>query len=134
MLTITMPAILFPAISLILLAYTVKLIHLGGLVRTMKSQYMQSHNEALLSQLANLRKRIYLIRDMQALGIGSFIFSVFCMLLLFVGYLEIAKYSFGVSLVLLLIALFLSFREIYISAAALKIEIEGLEKVNEEGR
>ncbi len=128
MLTITMPAILFPAISLILLAYTVKLIHLGGLVRTMKSQYMQSHNQALLSQLANLRKRIYLIRDMQALGIGSFIFSVFCMLLLFVGYLEIAKYSFGVSLVLLLIALFLSFREIYISAAALKIEIEGMDK------
>ena len=133
MLTITMPAILFPAISLILLAYTVKLIHLGGLVRTMKSQYMQSHNEALLSQLANLRKRIYLIRDMQALGIGSFIFSVFCMLLLFVGYLEIAKYSFGVSLVLLLIALFLSFREIYISAAALKIEIEGIGQ-NDEGR
>ena len=128
MLTITMPAILFPAISLILLAYTVKLIHLGGLVRTMKSQYMQSHNQALLSQLANLRKRIYLIRDMQALGIGSFIFSVFCMLLLFVGYLEIAKYSFGVSLVLLLIALYLSFREIYISAAALKIEIEGMDK------
>ena len=133
MLTITMPAILFPAISLILLAYTVKLIHLGSLVRTMKSQYMQSHNQALLSQLANLRKRIYLIRDMQALGIGSFIFSVFCMLLLFVGYLEIAKYSFGVSLVLLLIALFLSFREIYISAAALKIEIEGI-GINDEGR
>jgi len=133
MLTITMPAILFPAISLILLAYTVKLIHLGALVRTMKSQYLQTHNQALLSQLVNLRKRIYLIRDMQALGIGSFIFSVFCMLLLFAGYLEIAKYSFGVSLVLLLIALFLSFREIYISAAALKIEIEGI-GVNDEGR
>jgi len=127
MFTITTPAILFPAISLILLAYTAKLIQLGSLVRAIKKQYVQSHNDTLLGQIKNLRKRIYLIRNMQACGIGSFFFSAFCMLLLFTGYQEYAKYSFGLSLILLLIALFLIFQEIYISAAALKLELKDME-------
>ncbi|WP_207425201.1 DUF2721 domain-containing protein [Pedobacter sp. SYSU D00535] len=126
MFTITTPAILFPAISLILLAYTTKFIHLGGLVRNLKNQYQKNKSPNILSQLLNIRRRIYLIRSMQALGIASFACSVMCMLLLFGGYIQVAAIVFSLSLLFLLSALALSVWEIIISAEALKTELEDL--------
>jgi hypothetical protein len=120
--SITTPAILFPAISLLLLAYTNRFMALASLIRNLKSQYIENHNPNLIGQIANLRKRIYLIRNMQACGIASFFLCVCCMLLLFNDNQTIAKITFGLSLVLLLISLYLSLREIQISIEALKIE------------
>jgi hypothetical protein len=131
--SISTPAILFPAISLLLLAYTNRFMALASLIRNLKSQYIESHNPNLIGQISNLRKRIYLIRNMQACGIGSFFLCVCCMLLLFNDNQTIAKITFGLSLVLLLISLYLSLREIQISIEALKIELSEIEntRVNE---
>lgn len=126
-LSITTPAILFPAISLLLLAYTNRFMALASLIRNLKNQYIESHNPNLISQISNLRRRIYLIRNMQACGIASFSLCVICMLLLFNNIQLIAEYVFGLSLILLLISLYLSFREIQISIEALKIELSELE-------
>ncbi|MBC7915834.1 MAG: DUF2721 domain-containing protein [Pyrinomonadaceae bacterium] len=128
--SITTPAILFPAISLLLLAYTNRFMSLASLIRSLKNQYIESHNPNLIGQIANLRKRIYLIRNMQACGIGSFFLCVICMLLLFNDNQQIAKYTFGLSLVLLLVSLYLSLREIQISIEALKIELSDLENIS----
>ena len=124
MFDITTPAILFPAISLILLAYTAKLLHLGNLARNLKVQYFQSRDKTILEQIANLRKRIYLIRNMQFCGVGSFFFSVLCMLFLFFNETETAMGVFGISLIFLLAALYFSFREVQMSATALRIELK----------
>ncbi|MEJ6978880.1 DUF2721 domain-containing protein [Pedobacter sp. P351] len=126
-LSITTPAILFPAISLLLLAYTNRFMSLASLIRNLKTQYLQNHNPNLIGQISNLRKRIYLIRNMQACGIASFSLCVICMLLLFNNNQLIAEYVFGMSLILLLISLYLSLREIQISIEALKIELSELE-------
>lgn len=125
--SITTPAILFPAISLLLLAYTNRFMALASLIRSLKTQYLESQNPNLIGQISNLRKRIYLIRNMQACGIASFFLCVICMLLLFINNQEIAKYTFGLSLILLLVSLYLSLREIQISIEALKIELSELE-------
>jgi hypothetical protein len=125
--TITTPAILFPAISLLLLAYTNRFLALASLVRSLKSQYIESPNPSLLGQITNLRRRIYLIRNMQGCGILSFFLCVFSMLLLFTERQQIAEYIFALSLLLLLISLYLSFREIQISVEALKIELSDFE-------
>ena len=125
--SITTPAILFPAISLLLLAYTNRFMALASLIRNLKTQYLENHNPNLIGQISNLRKRIYLIRNMQACGIASFFLCVICMLLLFNDNQVIAKYTFGLSLILLLISLYLSLREIQISIEALKIELSEIE-------
>ncbi|MBC8054508.1 MAG: DUF2721 domain-containing protein [Sphingobacteriaceae bacterium] len=125
--SITTPAILFPAISLLLLAYTNRFMALASLIRNLKNQYLESQNPNLIGQISNLRKRIYLIRNMQACGIASFFLCVISMLLLFNDNQLIAKYTFGFSLVLLLISLYLSLREIQISIEALKIDLSDLE-------
>ena len=121
MFTITTPAILFPAISLILLAYTAKFIHLGSLVRKLKEQYLREGQPEILEQILNLRKRIYLIRNMQISGSLSFFFSVVCMFFVLGNEMMPATYTFAISLFFLLISLFLSFREIMISANALEV-------------
>ena len=100
---------------------------LASLIRNLKTQYLQNHNPNLIGQISNLRKRIYLIRNMQACGIASFSLCVICMLLLFNNNQLIAEYVFGLSLILLLISLYLSLREIQISIEALKIELSELE-------
>ena len=128
--TISTPAILFPAISLLLLAYTNRFMALASLIRNLKSQYQESHNPNLVGQIANLRKRIYLIRNMQACGIASFFLCVISMLMLFNDSQYIAKCIFGLSLFLLLISIYLSLREIQISIEALKIELSDLENTS----
>jgi hypothetical protein len=130
--TITTPALLFSAISLLLLAYTNRFLALASLVRSMKVLYEENHSENLLEQLLNLRRRIFLIRNMQGFGIVSFFFCVLCMFLLYYNQLVIAQYIFGLSLFLLMISLYLSFREIQISATALKLELMDLENILDE--
>jgi hypothetical protein len=131
-LTITTPALLFPAISLLLLAFTNRFIVIANLLRTLKAQYQEHPNTNILSQLSNLKRRISLIRYMQAFGIASFFFCVFAMFLLFFQQIPAAKFVFGSSLILLMVSLYLSFREIHISGNALNIELSDLQKLMEE--
>lgn len=127
-LTLTTPALLFPAISLLLLAYTNRFLALANLVRTLKTQYLENHNPRLLGQMSNLRIRIIQIRNMQACGSLSFFMCVLTMLLIYNGQQLLAKYVFGFSLLLLMFSLFISIREIQISVKALEIELSDLEE------
>lgn len=124
--TLTTPALLFSAISLLLLAYTNRFLGLASIIRGMKTQYLLTKDENLLGQMANLRKRIFLIRNMQGCGIISFFFCVLCMFLMYYQQLQFAQYVFGLSLLLLMVSLYISFREIQMSVTALKMELSVL--------
>lgn len=119
-LSITTPAMLFPAISLLLLAFTQRFLALSSLTR----QFSENHeHEAVMLQIQNFRKRIRLIRWMQEAGVLSFFFCVLTMLFIYMDYAIIAQWVFGFSLVLLLLALVLSVREIHISMEALNVHL-----------
>jgi len=122
-LTLSTPALLFPAISLLLLAYTNRFIVLANLVRDLYSKYKEEPSEILSGQIHNLNKRIDIIRNMQILGVSSFFFCVFCMFLIFAKQEMAASIVFGGSLILLMASLALSLMEIQISVNALKIQL-----------
>jgi hypothetical protein len=124
--TLTTPALLFSAISLLLLAYTNRFLALASIIRGMKIQYLNTKDENLLGQMANLRRRIFYIRNMQGCGIISFFFCVLCMFLMYYQLIHLAQYVFGLSLLLLMISLYISFREIQMSVNALKMELKDL--------
>ncbi|MBE7174881.1 MAG: DUF2721 domain-containing protein [Mucilaginibacter polytrichastri] len=132
--TLTTPALLFPAISLLLLAYTNRFLALAALIRSLKVQYQENEDPMIMKQISNLRRRIFIIRNMQGFGILSFFLCVLCMFLFFNGQKIVAQYVFGFSLVLLMISLFLSFREIQISVEALRFELSNLEHIIEDDR
>lgn len=131
-LTLTTPALLFPAISLLLLAYTNRFLHLAQLTRNLYSQYQSSPDKMVFLQLQNLKKRINIIRNMQFLGSAGFLFSVLCMLFLFRNWMILAKLFFTASLGLLIISLALSVWEIFISGKALDVFLEDMESLHEE--
>ncbi len=124
---ITTPALLFPAISLLLLAFTNRFLALANLIRQLHASYKSDPDEILLGQIANIRYRINLIRDMQVFGVSSLLLCVVCMLFLFAGLIELGKWIFGVSLVLMTIALAISIREIQISVGALDLQLKDME-------
>ncbi|HEY3307980.1 MAG TPA: DUF2721 domain-containing protein [Desulfuromonadaceae bacterium] len=124
---LTTPALLFPAISLMLLAFTNRFVALAALIRTLHDRYQTSPDESIIAQIGNLRYRVMLIRDMQALGVLSLLLCVICMFVLFGGYILLGKITFGLSLVLMIISLGLSAREIQVSVEALNLQLQDLE-------
>mgnify|MGYP002779078120 CR=1 FL=1 len=127
MLDLTTPALLFPAISLFMLAYTQRFLALASLVRNINEQYRQTKQAKLQKQLHNLRQRIYLIRNTQFLAVSSFFCCVLCMALLFWELRILANLVFGLSLILLLVSLVLQLWEIQISVRALQLELDEME-------
>jgi hypothetical protein len=126
-LNLTTPALLFPAISLLLLAYTNRFLSLAALMRDLYARYRAQPDPKIKGQLANLRYRIVIIRNMQICGVGSFFFCVLCMVALFAGQLEAGKWIFGAGLLLLLLSLALSLRELQVSIDALTLQIDDLD-------
>jgi hypothetical protein len=127
-LPLTTPALLFPAISLLLLAYTNRFLTLAGLVRSLRDRYDAKHEEHVRGQIANLQRRLILIRNMQVFGVGSFFLCVLSMILLYVAQGLAGTLVFGAALVLLLISLGLSLREVQISIDALTLELRDLDR------
>lgn len=119
---------LFPAISLLLLAYTNRFLTLAQLIRSLHQNYKDNRNNILLGQIKNMRKRVHLIKHMQGVGVASLTVCVICMFLLFSGNDVWGKYTFGLSLILLLISLVLSLWEIAISVDALELHLNDIEE------
>lgn len=126
--TFTTPALLFPALSLLLLAYTNRFLALAALTRDLLAQYKSSGEEQIKQQLKSLQYRITIIKQTQAYGVASFFGGVLCTFLLFAGLTEIAKWVFGGSLILMLVSLTLSLREVLVSIDTLKIALRDIDE------
>jgi len=127
-LSLTTPALLFPTISLLMLAYTNRFIAIGSRIRVLHLQHKQNPSDNILKQIRILRTRVHLIRDLQICGIVCLLSSVFTMFLIFADYIQAAKYVFGFSLILMMLSFVLSAIEIILSTKALYIQIADLEK------
>ena len=124
MLDLTTPSLLFSAISLILLAYTNRFLSYASVVRALKEKHQQTHDPKDIAQIANLRKRLYLTRSMQILGILSLLLCVIAMFFIYVSWQVFAAWIFGIALLLLAASLCVCIWEINISVKALEIHLE----------
>lgn len=131
-LNISTPALLFPAISLLMLAYTNRFLALASLIRGLHEKYSSLPEEKLIQQLKNLRTRIKLIRSMQAYGIISFLFCVICMYCIFRDWTLASYWTFALSIIAFTISLILSFIEIALSTKALDLVLSDIENLKEE--
>jgi hypothetical protein len=121
------PALLFPAISLLLLAYTNRFMGLAGVIRGLHGQINDSNKELIARQIINLRLRIKLIIWMQILGVLSISVCVAAMFFLFLESFNLGQVAFIISLVLMMASLAVSLYELKISGHALNIELEDIE-------
>lgn len=127
-LTLTTPAVLFSAISLIMLAYTNRFLAYAAVIRNLHDKYLEKKNDSLLRQIQNLKKRLQLTKWMQIFGISSLLLCVLTMFLIYVDEHIFAAYIFGLALILLILSLALLIKEIHISNQALQHHIADIEE------
>ena len=126
--SVTTPAILFPAVSLLMLAYTNRFLAIASITRSLHSRYKSEGGSAVRRQIENLRSRLKLIRRMQSFGILSLFACILSVVGLFLGKRAIGEVLFGLSLLLMLGSLLFCLMEIQRSGRALEIELEDMEE------
>jgi uncharacterized membrane protein YciS (DUF1049 family) len=131
--SLTTPALLFPTVSLLLLAYTNRFLTLATIIRNLHDRYHQSMDATLLPQIDNLRKRVYLIKNMQIFGVLSLLLCVVSMFALFAGWVMTGQWFFAIALILMMISLGISLRELQISSVALDLLLTDLEEHEKKG-
>lgn len=127
--TLTTPALLFPAISLLMLSYTNRFVVLAALIRELHGKYKEKPAPHLEGQLINLRNRIHIIKYMQIFGALSFFTSAACMFLIFAGMQRAAHWVFGGSLLLLLVSLGFLVWELQLSVVAIELQVADVRKL-----
>lgn len=123
---ISTPALLFPAVSLLLLAYTNRFLAVAQLIRMLHRQSNERENCEEYRQITNLKHRLELTKWMQFFGVLSLLLCTLSMTELFMGYLEIGKKIFGLSLIAMCLSLLISLWELMISTKALNMELSDM--------
>lgn len=135
-LDVATPSLLFPAISLLLLAYTNRFVVLTNVIRELSKLQSRGSIDASVRQIKNLQSRLYVIRAMQSLGVLSFVVCTVSMLALHMGFTLAGSLLFAVSLALLVASLLFSLYEVHVSTKAISIEIhtfyDSIRELNEE--
>jgi hypothetical protein len=127
--TITTPSLLFPAISLLMLAYTNRFVVLANVIRQLSNLEDAPSKEIVIRQIKSLRTRMHVIRLMQAFGVLSFVLCTLSMFSLLLGWYMAGQFLFAVSLIFLVISLLFSLYEVNISTAAINIELEKFDAI-----
>ncbi|MEO6719796.1 MAG: DUF2721 domain-containing protein [Ferruginibacter sp.] len=129
--SINTPALLFPAITLLMLAYTNRFLSLAALIRKLHEEYNGTEKQKnILNQIKNIRSRLNLIRYMQSFGSLSFLCCVLCMYAIFRNWLQLASWIFIASLLFLLLSIILSLLEINKSTKALELQLSDIEELS----
>ena len=126
--TFATPALLFPAVSLLFISYTNRFVSYADLVRRLHERWRKDGSSVVRRQITNLRKRIFLIRNMQIAGAVSLVLVVICMMVLFLGLVTVAETLFAAALVAMLVSLLLLVIEVSISVNALELQLGDLEE------
>lgn len=122
---ITTPALLFPAISLLLLAYTNRFLTLAQVIRQLATD--QANPPLVARQIPGLKRRIGLIKYMQSFGVVSFLLCALSMLAIYAEHGPLGNALFGLSIIALAVSLLLSLGEVVISTQALSVVVEDIE-------
>lgn len=126
--SLTTPALLFPAVTFLLVAYTNRFLAIGSRIRNLHDKYLSTPDEVVLGQILSLRKRVVLIKNMQSFGVAGLFLCVLCMFVIFAGLNLLGNIIFGLSLLFILASLAISLREIQLSVDALNLELSDIER------
>lgn len=114
-LSFSTPGLLFPVISLLMLAYTNRFLGLASLARHLIARYREEPRPGIKAQVHNLQIRLALLRHTQAMGVLSLLLCTSSLFALFLAHEPAARLLFAAALLFMLVSLCLSLQEIYLS-------------------
>jgi hypothetical protein len=118
------PALIFPAISLLFLAYTNRFLGLTSVARNLLREHLAQPQPHWEVQLVNIRRRLHLIRKMQMMGLASIILAALSMGALVNDYPRIGQGIFVLSLACFIGSLSICVHEIRLSIEAIEVEFK----------
>ena len=121
---ISTPAIVFPALSVLMLAYTNRFIAISKRVRSLHEEYLSESSQVIYRQISVMHKRLNYIRNMQILAIFGFLINVISIFLILLNIEVIATYMFATSLIFIAASLGVAMLEIYHSVNALSLQLD----------
>ncbi len=127
-LTLSIPALLFPAISLSMLAYNARYLAIAALIRQLHGEFKATGSRRIGIQVKQLQRRLRIIKHMQAVAIISFLLSAITMFLIYVELTIWGNLVFGASLLALMISLVLSLIEVQLSTQSLSTQLTDMEQ------
>lgn len=126
---ITTPALLFPAIAILMLGFINRYVSTAGVIRNYKKDHQTGiERHDIEVQLLILKKRIQLSRLMMTLAASGLFLACVSTLLIFLELSDAGALAFGGSLVLMTISLIASIIETSMSNKSLIMEIESIIK------
>ena len=124
--SLTTPAILFPAISLLLLGFSNRFVTTATLIRQLKNNLNPQNVSNINRQIQNLQLRVRLIIIMQAFGVLSIILCTVAMIAIYYQQNFFGSVLFALSLLAMVLSLLTSLWEVLISSKALNVELDEL--------
>mgnify|MGYP002358092688 CR=1 FL=1 len=98
-------------------------------MRSLHAKYLDHHKGGVLhGQIKNLRYRLKLIKNMQAMGVLSFVSCIVCMYCIYRELDYLSELTFALSLLFFTISLMISLVEIQLSNKALELELSDMEE------
>lgn len=111
-----------------MLAHTNRFLALSSVIRNLYEKYENGERQDILyGQIKNLRYRLKLIKNMQALGVVSFISCIVTMYFIYIDKMILSHFFFAFSLISFVASLFVSLLEIQKSTKALELQLSGIE-------
>ena len=118
----TIPALIFPAISLLFIAYTTRFLGLTGLARGILREHLAHPEPHWEQQLVNIRHRLHLIRRMQVFGLAAILLAALAMGAVVNDFPRIGQAIFVASLACFITSLGICVHENKLSIDAIEVE------------
>jgi Protein of unknown function (DUF2721) len=126
-LELNIPALVFPAGSFLMLAYTNRYLSLASLIRTLANEWRAEQDPRVQAQIDVLRKRINLIRVMQSFAVISMLICILSMIAIYAGWSPVDGILFVVGLMFMAMSLVVSAAELQLSTIALNLQLARVE-------
>ena len=125
--TLTVPALLFPALAILMLGYVNRYVSLAGVIRSFKKDYDSKYiHTNLLEQLKILKKRIELLKYVLLSAMTALILACLSMFFIFINMQDAGKIVLGLSLLVMITSILISISETSLSNKSLNIEIDDI--------
>lgn len=125
---ITTPALLFPAITILFLAYSNRFLTIATRIREKHADFNKTRSPIAQKQIASFRLRLRFIVAMELFAVLGIISCTVAMGLIFYGLQNTGNIAFAVSMSFIVLSLLASIVELLFSTRALNIEISDMEE------
>jgi len=128
-LDLTTPALLFPAVAILMLGYINRYVGTASVVRNFKKDYDGGYKHVdVVKQITILKKRIGLSRLMLAMASVSLLLACLSMLLIFEKAQVAGEIVFAIALFAMILSILFALYETALSNRSLNIEINDILK------